>query len=262
MGVCLTFTIIAGLIMDYIYNLLIKLYETTGWDFNFIYSEFERHHFFNGILLTIALSLVCIFFSLVIGVLGAAIEFSKFTVIKSFVHTYIQFFRNTPPLIQMYFFYFGISSYLPHVADENGLLTPIFGAFFWAAVSLSLFCGAFNVEIFRSGIESVPKSIIESADALGYKKHQTFFDIVLPLAFRISMPGLTNNLVNLIKTTTLAYAIGVAEMLYAANQIWAESFNVVELMITLFLGYNILVGIAVWFMTRLEKKLKIKGWGD
>ena len=79
----------------------------------------------------------------------------------------------------------------------------------WAIISLSLFAGAFNVEIFRSGIEAVPQTTVEAAEALGYTRLKAYLHIVLPLAFRICLPALNNNLVNLLKTTTLAYAIAV-----------------------------------------------------
>ena len=131
----------------------------------------------------------------------------------------------------------------------------------WAAISLSFFAGAFNVEIFRSGIEAVPKSTVEAAEALGFSKLQIYKDITLPLAFRVVLPALNNNLVNLVKTTTLAYAIAVPEMLYEANQIWSDNVNVTEMMIFLLLAYFALVGVLVGSMNRWERSMKIPGYG-
>jgi polar amino acid transport system permease protein len=84
--------------------------------------------------------------------------------------------------------------------------------------------------------------------------------VVLPLAFRISLPALNNNLVNLIKTTTIAYAIAVPEMLYVANQIWSDESNVPEMMNVLLIVYVSLVGILVWIMGRWERALRIPGY--
>jgi polar amino acid transport system permease protein len=135
------------------------------------------------------------------------------------------------------------------------------GSFAWAAISLSFFAGAFNVEIFRSGIEAVPKSTVEAAEALGFSKLQIYREITLPLAFRVVLPALNNNLVNLVKTTTLAYAIAVPEMLYEANQIWSDNVNVTEMMVFLLLAYFVLVGVLVGGMNRWERAMKIPGYG-
>jgi polar amino acid transport system permease protein len=162
----------------------------------------------------------------------------------------------------MHFFYFAIGSLLLRVATDYGGEAPLLGSFAWAAISLSFFAGAFNVEIFRSGVEAVPKSTIEAAEALGSSRLQIYRDITLPLALRVSLPALNNNLVNLVKTTTLAYAIAMPEMLYEANQIWSDNVNVTEMMIFLLLAYFFLVGVLVWGMNRWENSMKIPGYGE
>ena len=80
---------------------------------------------------------------------------------------------------------------------------PIVSNFAWAAICLSFFAGAFNVEIFRAGIEAVPRETIEAAESLGFSRLQIYVYVILPLAFRICLPALNNNLVNLVKTTTM-----------------------------------------------------------
>jgi len=84
--------------------------------------------------------------------------------------------------------------------------------------------------------------------------------VILPLAFRISLPALNNNLVNLIKTTTISYAIAVPEMLYVSNQIWSDESNVPEMMNVLLVTYVALVGVLVWVMGRWERSLTIPGY--
>jgi len=163
--------------------------------------------------------------------------------------------------VQLYFFYFAIGTILPKVTNDFGGQEPILGSFAWAVISLSFFAGAFNVEIFRSGIEAVPNSTIEAAEALGFSRLQIYKDITLPLAFRVILPALNNNLVNLVKTTTLAYAIAVPEMLYEANQIWSDNVNVTEMMLFMLLSYFVLVGVLVWGMHRWERAMKIPGFG-
>lgn len=236
------------------------LYQTTGINLTIAYDPFDRARFFHGLLVTIELSVICVIGSIIVGVIGAWLQGSKLTWTRRIVQGYIQLFRNTPPLVQMYFFYFGVSSLLPKVTNHIGMEVPLIGGFVWACISLIFFAGAFNVEIFRSGIEAVPNSTIEAAEALGYTRLQSYIHIVLPLAVRVSLPALNNNLVNLIKTTTLAYAIAVPELLYASAQIWSDEANVPVMMTVLLLVYVGLVGILVYFMHRLEHRLRLPGY--
>jgi polar amino acid transport system permease protein len=170
---------------------------------------------------------------------------------------FISIFRNTPPLVQIYFFYFGLGFVLPRVAGQ-----PLISNFEWAIISLSLFAGAFNIEIFRSGIEAVPSSMIEAAEGLGYSRFQIYRDVLLPLAFRVCLPALGNNLVNLVKTTNLAYAIGVGELLYVSKQIWSDAVNVREMMVFLLLAYLVLVFILVAALRWTERAIRVPGVGQ
>lgn len=238
------------------------LYNETGINLPFLYDAYDRDRMFDGFMMTVKLSIVCVFFSMVIGIIGAWLQGSSFKWTRRFVNAYIQLFRNTPPLVQLYFFYFAIGSLLPKVQTDWGGEAPMLGSFAWAAISLSFFAGAFNVEIFRSGVEAVPESTVEAAEALGFSRLQIYRDITLPLALRVCLPALNNNLVNLVKTTTLAYAIAVPEMLYEANQIWSDNVNVTEMMLFLLIIYFALVGVLVSGMNRWERKLKIPGFGS
>jgi polar amino acid transport system permease protein len=211
-------------------------------------------------LMTIWLSGISILLSIGIGIAGAWLQGSKFQMTRRVVQGYIQFFRNTPPLIQMFFFYFGIGSIMPRLPDGFGGYVPIMNNFGWAVLSLSFFGGAFNVEIFRSGIEAVPMATVEAAESLGYTRLKSYIHIILPLAFRICLPALNNNLINLLKTSTYAYAIAVPEALYVASQIYGDQENVFEMMNILLIFYLILVGILVWVSNRWEKMLKIPGY--
>ena len=237
------------------------LYDDTGINLPFLYDSYDRGRMVDGFFMTVKLSVVCLIFSVIIGMIGAWLQKSPLKWTRRIVSGYIQLFRNTPPLVQLYFFYFAVGTLLPRVANEYGGQEPILGGFAWAVISLSFFAGAFNVEIFRSGIEAVPNSTVEAAEALGFSRLQIYKDITLPLAFRVVLPALNNNLVNLVKTTTLAYAIAVPEMLYEANQIWSDNVNVTEMMIFMLLAYFSLVGVLVFGMNRWERALKIPGFG-
>ena len=242
--------------MQFVWDWFRWLNETTGINLTIFYNAFDRSRFASGFLMTVKLSAACIFLSVLIGIAGAWLQGSRLRVTRSVVHWYIQFFRNTPPLVQLYFFYFGVGSLLT-AAGAGQVVSNVA----WAIIALSFFAGAFNVEIFRSGIEAVPKTTIEAAESLGFSRLRTYLLIVFPLAFRISLPALNNNLVNLVKTTTLTYAIAVPEMLYMSSQIWSDELNVAEMMNVLLICYFLLVGVLVYVMHRWERAIKVPGFG-
>jgi polar amino acid transport system permease protein len=242
-----------------LWDLFRELYVTTGIKLTIFYDAFDRARFFNGFVTSVRLITLCIVTSVFIGVLGAWVQGSRLRLARLLMATYIQLFRNTPPLVQLYFFYFALGSYL-RVTNAAGIAIPVITNFTWAAICLSLYAGAFNVEIFRAGIEAVPQETVEAAEALGYSRLQAYIHVILPLAFRISLPALNNNLVNLVKTTTIAYAIAVPEMLYVANQIWSDELNVPEMMNVLLVIYVALVGVLVYVMGRWERAMRIPGY--
>ena len=246
--------------MDAIPDWFRQLYESTGLNFTVFYDSYDWNRYLNGLKMTLLLSVTTILLSLVLGAVGALIQSGPSRLLRGLVNAFVVVFRNTPPLVQLFFFYFGLGTMLPSTETASGMREPILNNVQWAVISLSLFAAAFNVEIFRSGIEAVPKTTIEAAEALGYKRFQAYRHIVLPLAIRVCLPALNNNLVNLLKTTTLAYAIAVPETLYALKQIWSESQNVLEMMILLLATYGVLVGVLVWLMARWERAMHIPGY--
>ena len=237
-----------------------RLYDETGWNFVIFYEQYEWDRFVEAIWVSLELIVASLFFSLVVGIVGAWLQGSPVRAVRLFMSGYIQFFRNTPPYVQLLFFFFVLGNFTPQV-DKGGYFEPMISSFGWAVISLSFFAGAFNVEIFRAGIEAVPESTREAAESLGYSRFRAYIYVILPLAFRVSLPSLNNNLVNLLKTTTQAYAIAVPEMLYTLNQVWSDNVNVPEMMIVLFAYYVGLVAVLVWGMHRWERKMKIPGYG-
>lgn len=225
-----------------------------------LYDPLDQRRFLRGLWTTIYLSVVCIVLSVAIGIVGAWVQGARYRVVRGAMRVYIEAFRNTPPLVQLLFFYFAIGTLTPVVQGPGGSAEPLVSNIGWAIISFSLFAGAYNIEIFRSGIEAVPSAMREAAESLGYTRWQTYLRIVFPLAFRISLPALNNNLVNLVKTTTLAYAIAVPEMLYASAQIWSEALNVREMMNVLLISYILIIAVLVGGLEWLERRLRIPGY--
>ncbi|MFL5076508.1 MAG: amino acid ABC transporter permease [Microvirga sp.] len=232
------------------------LNDAHGLNFSIFYDAYDRDRFLLGLWTTLYISVFCIVLSVIIGMFGAWLQGVRSGVVRAAVQGYVQLFRNTPPLVQLLFFYFGVGTALGAMTGGGSFLSGVG----WAIVSFSLFAGALNVEIFRSGIEAVPATTREAAEALGYSRLATYRHVVMPLALRIALPALGNNLVNLVKTTTLAYAIAVPELLYASAQIWSEVLNVREMMNVLLVSYILYVAALVYALGRLERALRIPGY--
>ncbi len=153
-------------VLEFIGPFFKNLYDTTGLNFIMFYEQYEYDRFIGAIFTSIKLIIACLLFSLVVGLVGAWAQGARLRIIRLFMAGYIQVFRNTPPFVQLLFFYFVIGTYTPQV-DAGGYFVPVIGSFGWAVIALGLFAGAFNTEIFRSGIEAVPTSTVEAAEALG-----------------------------------------------------------------------------------------------
>lgn len=243
--------------MDDVAAWFLWLHRTTGIKLTIFYDGYDRARFVEGFLTTVKLSAYCLFLSLALGGVAAWLAGSRVAAVRRAVAGFVNLFRNTPPLVQLYFFYFALGPLLPKVGGM-----PLLGSFGWAVVSLTLLETAFAAEIFRAGIEAVPKAMVEAAESLGYSRGQAFRKVVLPLAVRVTMPAMTNNLVNLVKTTTLAYAIAVPELLYMSAQVWSEQVNVPEMMVVLLVCYVTIVGVINQAMQWLEARLRVPGFGQ
>jgi polar amino acid transport system permease protein len=247
--------------MQSIYDWFRSFYDRTGINLTFIYDDFDRARVIKGFFLTLELAVITVVLSVLIGIAGAWLQGSRLGVVRRIVAAFISLFRNTPPLVQIYFFYFGLGYLLPRVPDGTGAVVPMVSNLQWAIISLSLFAGAFNIEIFRSGIDAIPKSTVEAARSLALSRWQTYCLVVLPMAIRVCLPALGNNLVNLVKTTNLAYAIAVPELLYVCKQIWSDATNVREMMLFVLVAYLLLVFLLVALLGHIERRLAIPGFG-
>lgn len=235
------------------------LYDATGINLTIFYDAYDRRRFLEGVLLTLQLSVACIIASVIIGIIGAWLAGSRFRVTNALVRGYVALFRNTPPIVQLFFFFFVLGGIFTF-QTESGVWR--LSNFTWAIISLSFYYGSFNIEIFRASVEAVPRATVEAAEALGYTRFQTYVHVVLPLAFRFSIPALGNNLVSLVKATSLAYAIAVPEVLYVSSEIWSEQLNVTEMMWIVLIFYVSIVGLLVYGLRKLDQAMRIPGYSQ
>ncbi|MBE8594689.1 amino acid ABC transporter permease [Pseudomonas sp. MAFF 301449] len=228
--------------------------EQHGLSLSIVWDPMDRQRFLLGLGLTLLLSLASIALSLLIGAIGAAGLGSRQGLWRGISGAYVALFRNTPLLVQLFFFYFGLGALLPLV-DGVRLLNGTQ----WAIIVIALHSGAFQAVNLRAGIDAVPRATLQAAAALGMQERTVLRHVVLPLALRNSLPAMGNTVVQTIKSTSIAYAIAVPELLYASNRIWSDNFNVAEMMQVLLLVWLVLIGLSSWLLRRLEHHLRLPG---
>ncbi len=233
-----------------------------GLDYSWLGDPAYQQWLVTGVLNTLQLAAISSVAAVLIGMLGALGLTLRIFWLDALIELFVEVFRNTPPLLQMLFAYFTLSTLGLKVTDaETGLSVPLLSAFACAAISLSLFGGALAIEAFRSGIDTMPRSIIEAARSLGYGRWSRFWRIEAPIATRICLPALTNILSNLFKTTSQASVITVPELMYYAGQIYNDNFRTLEVMLLVLVIYVALVSVLTYAMAKLEAWMAFPGYG-
>jgi polar amino acid transport system permease protein len=203
--------------------------------------------FLKGAFLTVEISFFAILIGMSIGILAALARTSRFKILNLIGATYVEVFRNTPLLIQIFIIYFG----LPGIGLK---LSPYISGL----TALVLYVGAYNTEVIRAGLEAVPRGQIEAAKSLGLRGVQTFLYIILPQTVRISLPALGNNWVALVKNSSLVSVIGMVELTWVALDLNALTFRSFELFGAATLFYLILIFILINIQNFVEKRFSFK----
>lgn len=191
-----------------------------------------------GALVTLELSALSLVLALVLGFLFGVLRWSEIKPLRPVCWFYVEFLRNTPPLVQILFWYFSATVILP-----SSVLMALrdYGFEFVAAVfALGLYHSGFIAEIVRGGLNAIPRGQYEAAEAVGFSFPQSVRYILLPQLLRIIAPTLVNETVSLIKNTSLALAIGVADITYQARYIDYASFRGVEALMAVTVFYLVL----------------------
>ncbi len=186
-------------------------------------------------------------FSMPLGLLVAFGRMSKCTPLRGIVKIFIAILRGTPLMLQLLVVYFA-PFYL------FGVSLPRWYRFGAVIVGFSINYAAYFAEIYRSGIESIPLGQYEAASVLGYSKNQTFFKIIFPQMVKRVLPSITNEVITLVKDTSLAFVLAYAEMFTVAKQIAAAQTNIMPLFVA-GVFYFIFNGVVAFVMERIEKKM-------
>jgi polar amino acid transport system permease protein len=198
-------------------------------------------------VLSLELALVSIAIGMIIGLLLALVYVESGKSIRFFVASYVELIRNSPLLLLVYLIFYGI---------------PSIGWFQYSAttsfiVTLSIYSGAYLVEVFRSGLAAVPEGLIDAGKAIGMKPWQRLISIRIPTMFRIVLPSLSNTYISLFKDTSIASVIAVPELMYGAQWINFNTFRIIEVYAVITPMYLVTGYVILLSLRQVEKKFAI-----
>lgn len=196
-----------------------------------------------GLITTIQLSIISLSFAIIIGLVAALMRISTNPLSRNFAFLYVEVIRGTPLLVQIFIVYF----FLGTIFDLDRFTAGI--------TALSVFTGAYIAEIIRSGIQSIPQGQMEAARSLGmsYPKAMTY--VILPQAFKRTLPPMAGQLINLIKDSSLVSVISITDLTKAGREVVAGSFATFEVWFAVAALYLVLTSTLSFGVQRIEKRL-------
>ena len=215
-----------------------------NFEWGSVFGYFLDGRILRGLGTTLLLTVIAMVVGIAIGVVMAVGRQSRNVVVGGAAGAFVAFFRGTPLLVQL-IFWFNLAALYPELslgipfgptfasADTNVLISP----FLAAVLGLGLNEGAYMSEIVRAGLLSVDPGQVDAAEALGLRKAQVFRRIVLPQAMRVIIPPTGNQTISMLKTTSLVSVIAIPDILFAAQTIYSRNFEVIPLLITVSLWY-------------------------
>lgn len=201
--------------------------------------------FFEGLGITIETTVYSLILALGIGVIIAIFRVTPSKLLNTLGLAYVEFFQNTPLIIQVFFFYYG--------APVLGLNISGFAC---GTLGLAIYTGAYIAEVFRAGIQAIPRGQMEAARSSGMTYLQAMGYIILPQAFKVILPPLANQMVNMVKNTAILSTIATPDLMYQAYLISADTFIVFEVFIFAALLYLSLTVPLSSYVNYLEKRLQ------
>ncbi|MFP8967966.1 amino acid ABC transporter permease [Pokkaliibacter sp. CJK22405] len=196
-----------------------------------------------GMITTLEISVVSLVFAVILGLFIGLGRISRNLAIRQLCITYIEIIRGTPLLVQIFIFYFFIGTVLSLDRFTAGV------------AALAVFTAAYIAEIVRSGIQSIPPGQMEAARSLGMTYVQAMTNVILPQAFKRTLPPMAGQFINLIKDSSLVSVISITDLTKAGREVVSATFAPFEVWFTVALLYLVMTGILSWAIQRLEKRL-------
>ncbi len=210
-----------------------------------------------GLITTVEISALAWVLAAALGILSGALRTVPWKPARALATFYVEFFRNVPLLVWMFFWYFGVPPLLPR-AVQDWIFNH--GAEFWAGTfALGVYHGARMSEVIRSGIQAIPRTQFEASVAMGLTTFQAYRLVIVPIALRLIVPPATSESLNLLKNSSVALTISVAELTFQTRQIETYTAKAIEALTAGTVIYLVLcVGIAA-IMARVERRFAIPG---
>lgn len=215
------------LIMGYYWGFVFEFGYTFDWSVLFTVNETYQEHMgwkiVHGLGMTMKITMISSALALSLGILFGLMRISHFRPMRIVASAYVEFFRNTPLLIQLFFWYFAMPMALPETLRE-WLFAQEFE--FWSAtLGLAVYTSAFMAEIIRAGLQAIPRGLLEAAYSSGLTYPQVMRKIILPIAFRNIIPPLGSEFLNNMKNSSLAMVVGVAELAMSSQDVESLTFK-------------------------------------
>lgn len=212
--------------------------------------------FLEGVLVTIEVTSVSVFFGVIIGLIMALAKISNRKILKAPAIMYIEFFRGTPLFVQILLFYFGIPNLIMNLFNTTVRFNPIMAGM----IICSLNSGAYVAEIFRAGIQSIDRGQMEAARSLGLTHKMAMWSIILPQAFKRVLPPLGNEFIVLLKETSILAIIGVEELTKKGQLHTAVTFDAFFTYSGVALTYLILTLSISRLVSLIERRLGVSDY--
>ncbi len=248
-----------GIILVLLAMLVRTLLTNERFQWSVVRQYFTSEAILSGLGMTLYLTGVSMVIGVVVGVALALMRLSRDPITRGVAGAYVWFFRGTPILVQILFFY-NISALYPQISigipfgpsfisgNVNSILTP----FLAAIIALGLNEAAFMSEIIKAGILSVPAGQTEAGKSLGMSPARIFARVILPQAMRFIVPPSANQVIAMLKNTSIVSVIALQELLYSAQIVYTRDFNPIPLLIVASLWYLIVTTVMTWIQTRIE----------
>ena len=235
-----------------------SMFTNERYEWDVVSSWLFSRSILKGLLLTLGLTAASMATGIVLGIVLAVMAGSPNRLLEEAARVYIWFFRGTPLLVQL-IFWFNLSALYPRIPigipfggpeatalDANQLITPTIAAF----LGLALNEAAYMAEIVRAGIVSVPAGQVQAAEAIGMTRLLAMRKIVLPQAMRVIIPPTGNQTISMLKTSSLVSVLAIPELLYSAQIIYARTFETIPLLIV----------VSVWYLLLTSLLTIAQGW--
>ena len=211
----------------------------------------------SGLITTLELSIVAWLIAIALGIVSGSLRTIRFWPLRAAATFYVEFFRNVPLLVWMFFWYFAVPPLLPEAVQQ---WLYAHGLEFWAAVfALGVYSGARFSEVLRSGIQSIPRTQLEASVASGLTTFQAYRYVILPVALRLIITPGTNESLNLLKNSSVALTISVAELTFQTRQVETYTAKAIEALTAGTLIYLVLCLSIATIMARVERHYAIPG---